>query len=132
MNNFTDYNTQLHTWDVNAFRPENKNGYTACHHHHQGQKKKNRPHQKTITYPHASPLKCLKNTQSFWVGVRALYGSHSSNATVCKYMQYNSCSCNGMKYISVLKRKTNMFKMDLPETYTNLNLEFESKNQLKI
>ena len=25
-----------------------QDGYTACHHHHQGQ---NRPHQKTITHP---------------------------------------------------------------------------------
>ena len=24
MNNFTDYNTHLYTWDVNAFGPENK------------------------------------------------------------------------------------------------------------
>ena len=61
-----------------------------------------------------------------------LYGPHSSEATACKYMQYNSCSCSGVKYISVLKRKTNMIKMDPPETYTNLNLEFESENQLKI
>ena len=56
MNNFTDYNTHLFTnyWYVNAFGPENKNGYTACH-HHQGQ---NRPHQKTITYPHGPHSAC--------------------------------------------------------------------------
>ena len=31
-------------------------------------KVKNRPHQKTITYPHAAPQRQQRNTQSFWVG----------------------------------------------------------------
>ena len=51
MNNFIDYDTHLQTGDIYAFGPEKQDGYTACH-HHQGQ---SRPHQKTITYPHATP-----------------------------------------------------------------------------
>ena len=47
------YNTHLKTWNENTLRPEKQDGYTACHHHHQGQK--NRLHQKTITHPHATP-----------------------------------------------------------------------------
>ena len=43
MNNFIVYNTHIY-----AFGPEKQDGYTACHHHHQGQ---NRPHQKNITGP---------------------------------------------------------------------------------
>ena len=34
-----------------------QDGYIACHHHHQGQ---NKPHQKTITHPHATPRAFLK------------------------------------------------------------------------
>ena len=38
MNNFIVYNTHLKAWDIYAFGPEKQDGYTACHHHHQGQK----------------------------------------------------------------------------------------------
>ena len=38
MNNFIVYNTHLETGYKNAFGPEKQDGYTACHHHHQGQK----------------------------------------------------------------------------------------------
>ena len=62
MDNFIVYNTHLEAWDIHAFGPERQDGYTAYHHHHQGQ---NRPHQKTITHPHAAPRSHLRNIMSF-------------------------------------------------------------------
>ena len=64
MNTFIDYNTNLQTGDIYAFGPEKQDGYTACHHHHQGQ---NRPPQKTITHPHAAP--------SASEGIQLIFGS---------------------------------------------------------
>ena len=48
---------------------KNKNGYTACH-HHQGQ---NRPHQKTITYPHDPPQPPVENAELLGRGEGIVY-----------------------------------------------------------
>ena len=60
LNNFVIYNTHLNAGNINAFGPEKQDGYTACHHHHQGQ---NRPHHKTITYPHRPPAAPQKDAE---------------------------------------------------------------------
>ena len=64
LNNFIIYNTHLNAGYVNAFGPEKQDGYTACHHHHKGQ---NRPHHKTITYPH-DPTAPLQKDAEFLGG----------------------------------------------------------------
>ena len=51
LNIFKIYNTHLYTRYICAFGPEKQDGKSA-YHHHQGQ---NRPHHKTITYPHGPP-----------------------------------------------------------------------------
>ena len=107
MNNFIDYNTHLQTGDIYTFGPEKQDGYTACHHHHQGQ---NRPHQKTITHPHATPLSLQRNTTNFWVEERESYTPHSSISLANRYHSKSSRSWTGVKCIRVLKRKTNMIK----------------------
>ena len=69
MNKFIVYNTHLEAWDIYTLGSEKQDGYTACH-HHQGQ---NRPHQKTITHPHATPSAFSKIQQASGSG----RGSHT-------------------------------------------------------
>ena len=81
-------------------------------------KVKNRPHQKTITHPHTTPLSLLKKMMSFWVGEEGViypplpHGEHKK-IPVKETLLFDQIK---MYHSAKIKRKTNMIK------WTNLRL----------
>ena len=108
MNNFIVYNTHLQAWNIYAFGPEKQDGYTACHHHHQGQ---SRPHQKTITHLHTTPQAFTKDHQFLGGGEGVIHSPlphhKSKHVELEELLLLEPCKMNqGAKK----KNKTNMIK----------------------